>query len=110
MERPTGGLAKKFHRCFRGIPRLRKKSVEGCREKSHGIVQWFLAFLRVALPLQGKKAFLWRHQQWMAARARSDRNNGKRMVEVKTIAFSIMMKKVCASQQTPFRCNKFLFY
>jgi hypothetical protein len=86
------------------------QSVDGCREKSHGIVQWFLAFLRVALHLQGKKAFLWRHQQWMAARARRDRNNGKRMVEVKTIAFSIMMKKVCASQQTPFRCNKFLFY
>jgi hypothetical protein len=30
--------------------------VESCRENSHGIVQWFLVFLLVALPLQGKKA------------------------------------------------------
>jgi len=52
------------------------QSVEGCREKSHGIVPWFLVFLRVALPLQGKKAFLWRHQQWMAARARKGGDNG----------------------------------
>ena len=31
------------------------QSAEGCREKSAGIVQWFLVFLCVALPLQVKK-------------------------------------------------------
>ncbi len=67
------------------------ESVEGCRQKSMIIVQWFLVFFRLALPLQVKKVRLWRHQQRMTAKVRKDKNNGNEMLKKELFVLKIIL-------------------